>query len=254
MIRRLNYTGRVRILREDVRIVVTARDDRPATYTAELDLADYGFPDDARIYVEAYRQTSWMRFPFGTVGTLGPPSSTDLTEFDTPEGVLFRVRITAAGDGSGKLLGEADRIRGRKTDERDEGVEPLLPVRPADLGSEVWQLEISDQPRLLINKDFWDWKAVATAPEFVSLVLPAVLREILRTILVEEKHFDTDDDDPYSRWLRFTASIPGVPDIPDSKAEDDKLKEWISDAVSAFCRHRGILDRFVTFWRSEGTR
>ena len=34
-----------------------------------------------------------------------------LTEFATPEGMLFRVKVTSTGDRAGVLLAEADRIR-----------------------------------------------------------------------------------------------------------------------------------------------
>ena len=255
MIRRLNYTGRLRILREDARFIVVERKDEPATFKAEIDLAGYSLPDDAEVSVEAYRQTSWMRFPFGTVAKLTPPSNIDLVEFDSPEAILFRVRVTSTDGAGGTLLAEADRIRGRKTEEVEEAAEPLLPVMPAELGAEVWRLEISEVPRLLINKELWDWKAVALAPGFVSLVYPAVLREILGTVLIEDKHFDVDDTGDWrSRWLRFASLIPGVPDIPAETADPDKLKEWILDAVSAFCRQQRMLSRFVTSWRSEDTR
>jgi hypothetical protein len=255
MIRRLNYTGRLRILREDAHVTIVERKDQPVCFRAELDLAGYGLPTDARVYVEAYRQTSWMRFDFGTVAKVGAPSNTDLVEFDSPEAILFRVRVTSSAGDEGKLLAEADRIRGRKTEETEEAAEPLLPVMPADLGSEVWRLDISDIPRLQINKELWDWKAVALAPGFVSLVYPAVLRDILNTVLIEEKHFDVDDDSDWrSRWLRFASLIPGVPDIPAETHETDKRKEWILDAVSAFCRQQQMLSRFTTSWRMEDAR
>jgi len=255
MIRRLNYTGRLRILREDARFTILERKDEPASFKAELDLAGYGLLADARVYVEAYRQTSWMRFDFGTVAKVTPPSNTDLVEFDSPAAILFRVRVTSTDGGGGKLLAEADRIRGRKTNEVEEAAEPLLPVMPTDLGAEVWRLDISDTPRLQINRELWDWKAVALAPGFVSLVYPAVLREILNTVLIEDRHFDVDDDGDWrSRWLRFVSLVPGVPDIPAETTDTDKLKEWILDAGSAFCRQQDMLSRFITSWRTEDTR
>ena len=45
-----------------------ARDsDGMLSFDAKLDLTGYDLPDDARVFVEAYRQTSFMRFPHGTV-------------------------------------------------------------------------------------------------------------------------------------------------------------------------------------------
>jgi hypothetical protein len=254
MIRRLNYTGRLRIPREDVRIFVIERQDMPAAFKADLDLSGYGLPDDAKVYIEAYRQTVWMRFPFGTAAKPAQPDSTELTEFDSPEAILFRVRVTSVEGADGKLLAEADRIRGRNTEERDEDVEPLLPVIPGELGAQVWALEIDDRPRLVINKELWDWKAVALAPPFVSLVYPAVFRQILDNILGDE-YFDTDDPDDWrSQWLRFAMLIPGVPEIPEDKTNSDNLRDWASDVVASFCRQQGMLGRFLMFWRPEGAR
>ncbi len=252
MIRRLNYTGRLRILREDARFMVTEQPDRSPSFRAALDLTGYGLPDDARVYVEAYRQTVWMRFSLGTVGTLVQPDDTDLAEFDSPEGILFRVRVTSVDGTSGKLLAEVDGIRSRRRDDVETDVEPLLPVRPDELGTQVWVLDAEDRPHLVINKEVGDWKTLALSPGFASLVYPAVLREILDIILIKEKSFDIDDQHDWRhRWLRFATLIPGVPEVPDPKAERHKVEEWISDAVMAFCRSQKILDRFLTFWRAE---
>jgi hypothetical protein len=30
-------------------------------------------PTDAKVFVEAYRQTNWMRFDFGTIGAVQAP-------------------------------------------------------------------------------------------------------------------------------------------------------------------------------------
>ena len=124
MIRRLNYTGRVRIVREDVHVTVIERKGKLPFFKAELDLAGYGLPGDAKVYVEAYRQTFWMRFDFGSVGRLAAPEHPELSDFDSLEGILFRVRVTSSDGASGKLLAEADQIRGRRAEEVEENREP----------------------------------------------------------------------------------------------------------------------------------
>ena len=66
-IRRINSTGRRKILREDARIFVRPDSDGMLSFDAKLNLTGYDLPDDARVFVEAYRLTSLMRFPHGTV-------------------------------------------------------------------------------------------------------------------------------------------------------------------------------------------
>ena len=89
MIRRLNYTGRIRIRRKDIRIKVRDEGGK-LEFDADLArLADYSLPPESLVFVEAYRQTSWMRFPFGRVGAIESPSQRRLDGFELPEGFSF---------------------------------------------------------------------------------------------------------------------------------------------------------------------
>ena len=93
-IRRINSTGRKKILREDARIFIRSDSDGVLSFDATLNLTDYGLPDDANVFVEVYRQTSFMRFPHGTVATPQPPHrlARRLTEFTRRDGLLCASR------------------------------------------------------------------------------------------------------------------------------------------------------------------
>jgi hypothetical protein len=177
VIRRYNYTGRKAINRSDANMRI---EDGPLRFHAALALDNYGLLPDAKVFVEAYRQTNWMRFDFGTVGAVKAPGDLRLSEFDTREGILFRVRVTATANPEGRLLAEADQISPVHIKETGEETrEPLLPIKPADLGEEVFRVDFSDRPILLINNQFGDWRALARSPFFVCMALPQTLREIL---------------------------------------------------------------------------
>src|SRR5437016_4376307 len=111
-IRRINSTGRMKIVRGDARISVRPDPDGVLTFDATIKLTDYGLPNDAPVFVEAYRLTTYMRFPHGTVAAPQPPGnlSRRLTEFLTDDGLLFRVKVTSTGDRAGLLLAEAESI------------------------------------------------------------------------------------------------------------------------------------------------
>ena len=120
-IRRLNYTGRRKIRREDISISLYEKPNAPATFVANVaKLSEYKLPDDAIITVEARLQTRWMRFGYGTVEAIKPPADSALTEFDSPEGIQFSVKVTAASGAPGKLLAEADGIPVRFSGETEE--------------------------------------------------------------------------------------------------------------------------------------
>ena len=80
-VRTLNYTNRKRIRREDARIAI--REENGVNFfDASLSLGDYGLPGEARVFVEAYRQTQYMRFDFGHVGAMRVPEARILCDFE----------------------------------------------------------------------------------------------------------------------------------------------------------------------------
>jgi hypothetical protein len=250
-IRRINFTGRMRINQTDTRFSIHKLSSGDHAFNAELDLADYGLPSKALVFVEAYRQTSRMRFPFGTVGNIITPAVRDLTEFLSPEGILFQVKITSPTDPAGVLLAEADRVRPRLPEERDENRIPLLTPIPDDsLGDEIFRVTFDDGPELLINKALGDCRAVWLNPIFISLVLPTAMRGILTRILHVERYSDLDDDNWKSQWLRFVSLLPGGPGGPPELTAAE-IDDWIEEAVSAFARRFQMLSRFRQSWNGE---
>jgi hypothetical protein len=253
-IRRLNYTGRKKIRRDDVNIALYEKPNAPATFDADLaKLSEYKLPADAIVSVEARLQTRWMRFRYGTVGAITPPADRALTEFDSPDGILFSVKVTATSGTRGMLLAEAEGIPVRFPGEADERRNPLLPVKSDDIGQEVYRLDFSnDPPILLVNRAAGDKDAIVRSPLFMSIVYPAALREILNRIIHVEELDDPDDDGEswQSRWLRFATALPCVGPIPPEDGGD--REQWIDDAVAAFAKQQTMLDRFIAGWQKGG--
>src|SRR5207237_895532 len=140
--------------RKDVEIVL--HEDRGAwRFDAELRLAEYKFARNAEVWIEAHRQNLWMQFPWGSVSAIQPALNRKLTEFDVPDGILFRVRVVQpAGQEHHKLLGEADGIPFVKVGEADTKKRHLLEPVPDALDQILWKLDMeSDPPRLLVNRD-----------------------------------------------------------------------------------------------------
>jgi hypothetical protein len=252
MIRRLNYTGRIKIHRADVSLA-TREENGSLRFDAELRLHDYELPAEALVFVEAYRQTTWMRFPFGTVANLQPPPPEKrlLAEFDSADEIRFRVKVTQARD-EHILLAAADRIPLGKPEE-DADRDSLLPVSPAELGDELWRVDLDDEPRLLVNKSAApDWRQLAQSAIFFALVYPAVLRQVLTSILAGG-HRDTDDETDWrSKWLRFASLLPGMDPQPPPKQEgEDAALRWAEDAVAAFARKQALKEKFTAAWHSK---
>jgi len=221
-------------------------------FEAKLAMSDYDLPKEALVFVEAYRQTAWMRFDFGTVGAISPPKDCALTEFDSPEDILFRVKVTQATD-THVLLAEADRVPLKGLDDSDDKRIPLLPVKPHALENEIYRVDFSDDsPRLLINKAAGDWRAIAKSSAFASLVYPAVFREVLTHVVILDEHDDSSDLTNWrSLWLRLAESLPGVGDCLSNTDPQDERLDWIDSAVRAFANKVKNLAKFGEYWKKE---
>ena len=247
MLRRFNYTGRRKINREDVPMSLSSSPLR--TFRANLErLADYGFPEAARIYVEAYERAAYMRFPFGSIGKIMEPPHAQrlLAEFEGSDTIRFRVKVVSL-QADGQILGEADGILPLASEESDRNKLPLLPVRSEDLGQELWKIDFpevaQDRPVLLINIHAGDRTEVVRTASFMSLALPSVLREILtRTLLIEDAPDTDDESDWRCMWIQFGRGLLATSTAPPEDAEEKYL--WIDDVLAAFCTKFSFLTKY----------
>lgn len=255
MIKRLNYTGRRRIRRDDVAIQVRDGVAEVPTFNATLSLGRYRLPAGARVFVEAYRQTSWQRFDLGTVGELRQPEDRRLSAFGSVEGVFFRVKIVEAAESGedgrpARILRHADRIRPRI--QEDAQRKSLLPLDSGDFRDEVWRLEFDETGPPVLKVSHYlvrDWRSLPVTREFRTLALPSILRSILTRILLIDEHRDPEDTSDWrTQWLRFALALPGVSGPP---LADSDVEQWIDEAVGAFSRHKQIAQKFQEWWRQE---
>jgi hypothetical protein len=248
---RLNYTGRKKINKRDVKIKLINGEKSFPYFRAELDISPYQLPSDATVHVEAYRQTSWMRFPFGTVDNIKPPKDTYLTQFDSGDAVRFRVKVTQEGNPHGMLLAVADKIK-PKTHEDEEEKESLLPVKSENIRS-VWKLDFTDDgPLLLVSKKAGDKDSIVLSQEFRLLAMPAIFREILKHIsFVDEPPEDINDPSDWRAcWLKYAEKLIGENFQEYGEYPEDKI-QFIDEAVEEFSISFRDIERFKEFWEAR---
>lgn len=251
-LRSLNYTGRKKLARTDTKIHIYEDGQGSFIFHAELHLETYKLPPDAYVFVEAYRQTEWKRFSFGTVGEIRPHEDRRLTQFGSPEGILFRVRVTSLSDPKSQNLAEADRIQPREPKVREADQTPILPVKiDTNLRHQIFNVSFEgDRPYLLINDSVGNWRELCIRPVFFSLVYPAVFRQILTRILWIEKHYDSEDmTDWRSQWLKFSTLL-GAGEPP-TEEEEYRFDDWIDETVAAFAMKERTKNRFMKYWNME---
>jgi hypothetical protein len=252
MLRRFNYTGRQRIQKDRVTIAMARDASGERTFDAKYQVSALGFPEEARVYVEAYYRYAYMRFSFGTIGCPSVPEDRSLRALEFSSIVYFRLKVVDEGGRHGRLLGVASGIVAGEGATPSPAGRSLLYFNPADLGEEVWRVRFDDEmPVLEVNERIEDARERARSdPGFHALVYPAVLRTILARILIVDHHDDpyAGDDDWRTLWLDFVCRTTGIeppPVVTDGDAESD-YEAWIEDAVGAFCEKHNTCSAFVS--------
>ena len=242
MQRRFNYTNRQRIKRNDLSFTIVEDDKGRPKFHAGIDLSNYDLPPDAKVWVEAYDRNALMRFPFGTAAEPKNETPTTLTDFAGTDSYYFRVKVVDKEHRS-RLFAVADSVSPVRHDDEDDTAKSLLRVATRDLGSVPWKLEyqVADHPLLVINNRIDAGKSLARSNHFFqSLVLPAILEQVLRRVLLEDGYSpvaEPDGDDLWKEgWLEFAGCLPGSTRLPvDQEVSDDDRKQWIEDARDGFC-------------------
>jgi hypothetical protein len=241
---RINSTGRKRLLRENVhiRLVEQAR-GLPPSFTAEVKL-DSGLKldPDARVYIEPYVKSSSMRFDFGTVAAIAHPESCVLSDIDAGASVLFRVKVVSSGTPAGKVLASADGIR--PADDSGTSRKSLLPLKKADIGQEVWRLEIDKDagPVLTLNSRLPQVaERLRADPLLQGAIYPEVVRQLARRLLADGGESDEEETEWISDWKSWMQDLLQREVEAAEELDDDSLTELADEVVEAFARSNGFV-------------
>lgn len=240
MLRKLNFTERVKIPRGSVRIALRRDGEDVLVFDPQVSFDGVAVTATARVFIEAYYRTSFMRFDCGSVEAFTPPADRRLTDIDGTGVVRFRVKIVD----DHRIMAVADDVVASIDRPETAGRVPLLPVNfTGTLGQQAWRVAFEPNgPVLELNNRIDAIKEIAKHDAmFFALVYPAAVREVLAQILLVEQHDPHQDGDEWwSLWLRWAARYAS----PLPLADDAPF--WIEEVISAFCSEQKIVDR----WRA----
>ncbi|KHL24802.1 hypothetical protein PK98_12960 [Croceibacterium mercuriale] len=249
MKRTINSTGRRKLTLDQV----TIRIEDPAVaggtrrFSAELTgLDDMNLPANARVYVEPYARSSFMRFDYGTVATLRAPSDTGLVDIDAGSPVLFDVKVVDESENIGRILAAARAISPVNSVEGDDKRRSLLPVESRDLGELVWQLDMPPdaRPVLVLNSRVPNALVrLKSDPLIQGAILPAAIALILDRLLDPEGP-GTEDDEWVDDWLTWYRAATGIE--PEERLDAEERRILVLNACQSFATQQ----RFAT--RTEG--
>ncbi|HMC23599.1 MAG TPA: hypothetical protein VKL19_17215 [Thermoanaerobaculia bacterium] len=242
MLRKLNFTERVKLPRSHVRIALRRQADGYLSFEPTFSFEGIDAPAEARVYVEAYHRTSFMRFDCGSVGQLVMPADRRLTDIDGSS-IRFRIKVVDETDNAHRIVAVADDIRVAESAPEAGRRVPLLPVQFTDaLEQQAWRIAFEpDSPVLELNNRIIGVENIAKDDAlFFSLVYPAAVREILTEILLIDGHDAFEESTEWwALWIRWALQYANAPLPTDS----EDAPAWIDDVVSTFCSQHRVVDR-----------
>jgi len=248
MIRKFNYTRR-RKISGDATTIRLICDRKEKSFEADIRLQDMRFPEHAKVYLEAYYKTNYMRFPFGTVNNIHRPYSTILTDFTNTDLIYFRVKIVDESETIGKILGFVSGLEPKDTDREQKHNFSILSVNyDADLGQKLYNLEteeIENLPILEINRKLENGSVIVTSDIFITTIYPSVIRELASEIINDDTTYTEEDDCWQGYWIKYFRHILGASIMPPQRDDDRIKKDWIEDTVNAFCNKYRVRSRYT---------
>lgn len=247
--KKFNYTGRKKILREDVKIRFHGEPNKKPTIDVLVNLLDYEFSNDSHVFLEAQQwKTRFKRISLGLVEDNIRKNNLPLDEFDDAEGLVFRIKVV--NEEKGLLLGIADNVKSyEKDDEQDVNNKSILPVSSVDLSKEgvLWRIDYSDQQAVLqIEQDLGAKETVVRSLMFKGLILPAAMRQILIKVAAEDWDEElSEPDELATRWLLFAKQLGA--ELPDRESEDNE--DWVDSVVRMLAHkisaRRDVIEQFA---------
>jgi hypothetical protein len=246
MLRTFNYTKRKKINKDNISISLN-KISQNTFFNISLDLKDFDFPPDSKVYVEAYYGPTSFRYDFGSIENLLIPDDNDITPvLHISEKVYFRIKVVEPQ--SGLVIGFADKIC--LADDEKKLKSSIFFVNRIHMDTnEIWRMNFDADsegtPILEINNSIEGINDIARSDiNFLNLVYPAALRMILDK-LSSSGNFDREGDEWTCKWIIFIEDVLGINNTPENNQDEDKINEWINDVVRSFCRRNKLLEQYI---------
>lgn len=248
MIRKFNYTGRVKIKQSSVNVNVTDIGTTDACFDCSVNLDEYEFPDHGKVFLEAYRGSYVRRrFFLGDVGSTETLDEEEIPEFANFPAFNFMVLVVDTIESGKRILGRSSPLF-FPTDSHGVGRNSILPVKYVQNMSQIWNVDFeSGRPVLALNRDLRNVEQLITKDRlFRHSVFPAVLREILLHYYIIPAISEEDENVSLNEWSEFIRETLEMANEMEILLETDELDEE-HDPLEKFDAIERIVDKFTQF-------
>lgn len=179
--------------------------------------------------------TAGQTSQYADLGSVASPDVTpkQLNELANDSALRFRVIFFEPLDA--KIVAAADNIKALDDSELSQS---LVSIQPGELSGPLWKLELSESssenlPVVHVEEQLYpSAKVAAMNPQFVSFVLPEVLRQIATRVALE-----WDDIDREGSWLgRWSEFLENLNPNSIVELEEEKRLDWADECVELFCK------------------
>lgn len=242
--KRFNFTGRKKILRDDIIIRLRGEFHERPVVDVSVDLADYQLSPESTVFLEGQSKTRFSRKELGRVSPSVRKNAISLEQFDDAEGLSFRVKVVDKR--RGLLEAIAENIKPYDKDNKpDQNHKSILPVSSADLTNYgvLWRINYDDQNATLqVEQELGSKDQVVRSLLFRGFILPAAMRQILAKIVYGDWDPELSDPDELStRWLLFARQLgAGVPD-----ENTDDHESWLDDALRLISSQISVRNQII---------
>lgn len=244
-----NPTKIIRLPSTVVELTLHADETFTATFSG---LSDYVADQQSRVSISVGAGGTSKMYDFGTIGHLSAPADVSFHGLDGDKPRVYRLLIW--DQSTKKVIASNERLRARDaTTPADR--EPLLPVRPADLGQLVWKLGLHPdvQPELLVNNRVPKLKQrLLIKPELRGSIVPEATRQCLMHVF-DCRDFDEADTGAWqSKWLTFADGLASrPPEWASDELDREEARRWADEVVVALSREHGFAKLLVAEWSEE---
>jgi len=259
MKRRINFTGRKKIMQESVELNVTGLNTPNVAFSCSADLGRYNFPESAAVFLDVYRyKYIRQRYSLGTVGSPVKIRDEKIPKFSPFPALTFRITVTDQRQGSKLILGRSSPIL-FPSSKPGNSASPILPLRYKNNINQVWCMDFeSGKPVLLINLGIAGIEEkVQNDALFRHSIFPAVLRETLFYLFILKE--PDEEDETTQKWIQYISETLGIHDgldiLMDEDDENDgtdtdRKMEVIESIIERFSRKNFSVQSDSVSWGS----